>query len=64
MDLKTLKSYTKKASKQVAKTDDMVLASKRLTGSIRSMQKIYAIEPYDTLSSLNNIFKKWGKSCK
>jgi len=61
MHLNTLKRYAKKASKQIEKTDCMALAGKRLTGSIRAMQKIYAREPYNSLSSLQNIFKKWGK---
>lgn len=61
MDLLTLKRYAKKASKQVAKTNDLGLAGKRMAGSIRAMQKIMVLEPYNSLSSLNNIFRKWGK---
>lgn len=61
MNLNTLKRYAKKASAQVAKTDDMALAGKRLSGSVRAMQKIMASEPYDSLASLNNVFRKWGK---
>lgn len=61
MKLNTLKRYAKKASKQVATTDDMGLAGKRMAGSVRAMQKIMALEPFDSLSSLNNIFRKWGK---
>ena len=61
MDLITLKRYAKKASKQITTTDCMALAGKRMTGSIRAMQKINVREPYNSLSSLNNIFRKWGK---
>lgn len=61
MDLNTLKRYAKKATNQGSKTDCMALAGKRMAGSIRAMQKIYAVEPYNSLSSLQNIFKKWGK---
>ena len=66
MDLITLKRYTKKACKQIevsAKNEvmDYTLISKRMTGSIRSLQKINAREPYNSLSSVGNIIKKWGK---
>ena len=61
MNLDTLKRYAKKASKQVAKTDDMGLAGKRMAGSVRAMKKIMVLEPFDSLSSLNNVFRKWGK---
>lgn len=61
MHLNTLKRYAKKASKQVATTENLDLASKRLTGSVKAMQKIMVLEPYDSLSSLQNVFKKWGK---
>jgi hypothetical protein len=61
MNLNTLKRYAKKASAQVAKSDDMDLAGKRMAGSVRALQKIMVLEPYDSLSSLNNIFRKWGK---
>jgi hypothetical protein len=66
MDLLTLKRYTKKACKQIEvsakkETMDYALISKRMTGSIRSLQKINAKEPYNSLSSVGNIIKKWGK---
>ena len=66
MDLITLKRYTKKACKQIevsAKNEvmDCALISKRMAGSIRSLQKINAREPYNSLSSVGNIIKKWGK---
>ena len=66
MDLITLKRYTKKACKQIevsAKNEvmDYAFISKRMTGSIRSLQKINAREPYNSLSSVRNIIKKWGK---
>jgi hypothetical protein len=69
MDLITLKRYTKKACKQIevsAKNNQWeemnhALISKRMAGSIRSLQKINAKEPYNSLSSVGNIIKKWGK---
>ena len=68
MDLITLKRYTKKACKQIEvsaigewDTMNHALISKRMTGSIRSLQKINAREPYNSLSSVGNIIKKWGK---
>ena len=66
MDLNTLKRYTKKACKQIevsarSEVMDYALISKRMTGSIRSLQKINAREPYNSLSSVGNIIKKWGK---
>jgi hypothetical protein len=61
MNLNTLKRYAKKASKQVEKSADYRVISKRLAGSVRAMQKINACETYNSLSSLNSIFKKWGK---
>jgi hypothetical protein len=66
MNLNTLKRYAKASCNAIVKSadcDDLdsFTVGKRLAGNIRAMQKIYAKEPYNSLSSQKNIFRKWGK---
>jgi len=70
MHLNTLKRYARKSAKwieQSAKNNDGFIKmgdtkiSNRLSGNIKAMKRIYAIEPYNSLSSVGNIMRKWGK---
>jgi len=67
LDTKTLKSYAKKASKDITKRagsgdTDSTKFTNRASSHIKAMKKIYDKEPYDTSSSLKNVYKKWGKT--
>jgi len=65
MHLNTLKRYARKSAKWIqASADndaDIVKVGNRLTGNIKAMRRINALEPYDSLSSVGNIMRKWGK---
>jgi hypothetical protein len=66
MKLNTLKRYARASAKAIEKSAisdnfDPVIIGKRIAGNIRAMQKINTLEPYNGLSSVNNIMKKWGK---
>ena len=66
MKLNTLKRYARASAKQIVKSAesdnfDLAIIGKRIHGNVRAMQKINALEPYDSISSVGNIMKKWGK---
>jgi len=66
MNLNTLKRYARASAKAIEKSAngdnfDFAIIGKRMTGNIRAMKKINALEPYNSLSSIGNIMKKWGK---
>jgi len=65
MHLNTLKRYARKSAKWIqASADndaDIVKVGNRLTNNIKAMRRINALEPYDSLSSVGNIMRKWGK---
>jgi hypothetical protein len=66
MHLNTLKRYARKSSKWImdsANREDRDLAKigNRLSGNVKAMKRIYALEPYDRGSPSYCVMRKWGK---